>query len=76
MSYSFNCDIFGVVMQVSGEFEPGEPQTMTDLGFPPEFVIETVEHCGNELDWDCFPAKELDYICDTAFEKAGEEAGY
>ena len=74
--YSFETEILGVTMQVSGEFEPEEPMTHDCPGWPASFEIDTIEHKGEELEVDSFPTEMLNEICDAAFAAASEEAGY
>lgn len=68
----FIATVFGVDMEVDGEWDAGEPQTRIDPGWPPEFIIESVTHKGEELEFDDFPKKEIDNILECA-EKASED---
>lgn len=69
MIFEFYAEIFGVNMDIVGSFEDGEPATKDEPAIAPEFIIESVLHCGNELEWEAFPAKELDFICEESFKK-------
>ena len=74
-SYTFKAELFGLDVEVSGEFEAGESQTMTDPGLEPCFVIECISHKDEAFEVDALPDKELNMIEKVAFEKAADEHG-
>lgn len=70
MSYIFKTEIFGLTVEVEGEFSPAEPETLSDPGFPPSFEINTVTHEGKNLTVDELPEEELADIEQAAFDSA------
>ena len=74
MSYSFTTDLFGLTVEVTGEFTPEEKQTFDYPGCEAEFHIQEIEHKGEQLEIDSLPDSELREIASTAFEKAANDA--
>lgn len=73
MNYTFTTELFGLIVEVEGVFEAGEPQTWDCPGEPPHFEIEKIVHKGEELEIDSLPPYELETICSEAFDKVEEE---
>ena len=74
MSYSFTTDLFGLTVEVTGEFTPEEKQTFDYQGCSSDFEIEAIEHKGEQLEIDSLPDEELSEIVSAAFESASNEA--
>jgi len=74
MSYSFTTDLFGLTVEVTGEFTPEEAQTFDYPGCPAEFEIECIEHKGEQFEVDGLPDSELEFIIKEAFESASNAA--
>ena len=68
MNYSFKTEIEDIPVIVEGTFEKGEPQTRTDPGIKPAFVIETITIEACDLDDD-----ELTRLEAEAFDKVADE---
>ena len=75
MSYTFKTELFGLTVEVEGEFSPAEPETLTDPGCPAEFEINTIKHSGAEFCVDDLPDEELEEIEQAAFDAATDELG-
>ena len=73
MSYEFKTELFGLIVVVEGEFEPGEQEDMINPGWPPCFTINTITHMGYELEIDSLTYETLDSIEELAFAKVNEE---
>ena len=73
MSYTFKTELFGLTVEVEGEFSPAEPQTLTDPGCPAEFEINTIEHKDELFEVDSLPYQELCDIEQAAFDAATDE---
>ena len=50
MSYTFTTELFGLTVEVEGEFDEGQRETMIDPGIEPSFDVWTVTHKGCELE--------------------------
>lgn len=74
MSYTFTTDLFGLTVEVTGEFSPEEPMTFDYPGCPAEFEIDCIEHKGEQFEVDSLPDFELKMINDAAFDAATEDA--
>ena len=75
MSYTFKTELFGLTVEVEGEFSPAEPETLTYPGCPAEFEINTIKHSGAEFCVDDLPDEELEEIEQAAFDAATDELG-
>ena len=49
MSYTFETELFGLTVEVTGQFDGGENPTYDCEGYPPSFEIDTIEHKGWEM---------------------------
>ena len=71
MSYTFETELFGLTVEVTGQFDGGENPTYDCEGYPPSFEIDTIEHKGWEM------ADLPDYLYEAiereAFTKAHDE---
>jgi hypothetical protein len=74
MSYSFNTDLFGITLLVTGEFSPEEKHTFDYPGCSASFEIDTVEHKGEQIEIDLFADYAISLIVDAAFESASNAA--
>ena len=68
MSYTFETTLFGLTVEVEGEFDEGQKETMIDPGIEPSFEVWTVCHKGFEL---CdLPDEEWEALEKAAFDDA------
>jgi hypothetical protein len=49
MSYTFETELFGLTVEVEGEFDEGQKETMVDPSIAPSFEVWTVMHKGWEM---------------------------
>lgn len=69
MSYSFTGSLWGVDVEVEGEFCPGEAQTFDSPGFPPSFEVNKVVHAGEEV----WPSEDdIELLIDQAWDDMRE----
>lgn len=70
MSYSFTGSLWGVDVEVEGEFCPGEAQTFDSPGFPPSFEVNKVVHAGEEV----WPSEDdIELLIDQAWDDMREQ---
>jgi len=68
MSYTFETELFGLTVEVEGEFDEGQKETMIDPGIEPSFEVWTVKHKDCEL---CdLPDEEREALEKAAFDDA------
>lgn len=72
--YTFEIELYGLTIQVIGEFSPAEPETMTDPGWAASFEIEEMTHLGACLEIDSLPEGVLTDIEQAAFDSATADA--
>ncbi len=70
MNYSFTGCLWGVDVEVEGEFCPGEAQTFDSPGFPPSYEVNKVIHAGEEV-WP--DEHDIDELVDQAFKAAAND---
>ena len=75
MSYTFKTELFGLTVEVEGEFSPEEPQTMVDPGCSAEFEINTIKHAGEDFELDSLDAFIFEDIEQEAFDAASDGRG-
>ena len=69
--HTFKTKLLGPEAEVEGVFEPAEPETMTEPGYPAEFAIESItDKDGIEYEIDCICAETLKAIEQEAFDDA------
>ena len=70
--YTFKTKLFGLEVDVSGMFDAGQQQTMTDPAIPPCFEIEEIVHKDELL--EDLPDEAYEKLEQAAFNAATEEA--
>ena len=73
MSYTFETELFGLSVEVTGYFEEGEDPSVDCPGCDPAFHIEEIEHNSECFEIDSLPAVELNRIDKEAFESVINE---
>ena len=68
MSYTFETELFGLTVEVEGEFDEGQKETMIDPGIEPSFEVESVKHKGCEL--EDLPDGVYEDLSQAAFDDA------
>ena len=68
MSYTFTTELFGLTVEVEGEFDEGQKETMIDPGIEPSFEVESVTHKGCEL--EDLPDEVWEELAQAAFDDA------
>lgn len=74
MSYEFKTELFGTVLEVTGEFSPEEPRTFDYEGCQAGFEIDTIRINKDDIEIDLFSDLAISLIVEAAFDAAVEEA--
>jgi hypothetical protein len=70
MSYTFETTLFGLTVEVEGEFEGEVAPTWDSPGHAASFEIDTIMHKGCELGVDDLDGNSLDRLEQAAFDDA------
>ena len=71
--YKFKTKLFGLSVEITGEFEAEELETLTDPKISAAFVIEYIEHSNGSIDIDDLSDQVLCRIEKQAHEAATKE---
>jgi len=69
MSYTFEAELYGLTLEVEGEFSPAEPETLTDPGWAPSFEIDILKIEGKVFDVSMLTENTISTIEGIAFDK-------
>ena len=73
MSYTFETTLFGLTVEVEGQFDGEEPPTWDSPGHAASFEIDTIMHKGCELEVDDLDGNSLDRLEQASFDAAREQ---
>ena len=73
MSYTFTAEVLGVAMNITGDFEEEEYETLHNPRIPASFLIEEIEHKGENLEVDAFPDCILDKLEKESFKQVKDD---